>query len=99
MVIASDHKYFVSAYTAYLAFAIRFDQSKALLSFVVSPLVALMKDQVDSFSKRGVSAALVSSDYDAESEEMKTGVIEGRYLLVFISPEQLIGNKLMYALK
>ena len=52
-----------------------------------------MKDQVDSFRKRGVSAALVSSDCDAESEEMKTGVIEGRYELVSISPEQLIGNK------
>ena len=54
---------------------------------VASPLSALMKNQVDSFRKQGVSAGLVTSDCD---EQMKTGVIEGRYQLVFISPEQLI---------
>ena len=54
---------------------------------VVSPLIALMKDQVQSFRKRGVSAVYVSSDGDPECEDMKTGVLEGRYQLVFISPE------------
>ena len=57
---------------------------------VVSPLTALMKDQVESFKKRGVSCAMVTSDSDAESERMKSG---GRYQLVFISPEQLIGRE------
>ena len=60
---------------------------------VVSPLIALMKDQVQSFRKRGVSAVYVSSDGDPECEDMKTGVLEGRYQLVFISPEQLIENR------
>lgn len=62
-------------------------QIEGSIVMVVSPLSALMKDQVDSFRKRGVSAGLVTSDCD---EQMKTGVIEGRYQLVFISPEQLI---------
>ena len=44
---------------------------------VVSPLIALMKDQVQSFRKRGVSAVYVSSDGDPECEDMKTGVLEG----------------------
>ena len=60
---------------------------------VVSPLVALMKDQVESFKKRGVSAAIVTSESDAESESIKSGVLEGRYQLVFISPEQLIAKE------
>ena len=66
---------------------------KGSIVVVVSPLSALMKDQVASFEKRGISAALVTSDCDTESEKMKTGVVEGRYPLVFISPEQLIGRE------
>ena len=54
---------------------------------VVSPLSAIMKDQVESFGRRGISAASVTS---ACCEKTKTGVVEGRYQLVFISPEQLI---------
>ena len=34
----------------------------------------------------------VTSESDAISESMKSGVVEGRYQLVFISPEQLIGR-------
>lgn len=60
------------------------------IAVVVSPLLALMKDQVESFKKRGISAAIVTSESDAESERIKSGVLEGRYQLVFISPEQLI---------
>ena len=54
---------------------------------IVSPLSALMKDQVESFGKRDISAASVMSDC---CEKTKTGVVEGRYQLVLISPEQLI---------
>ena len=35
----------------------------------------------------------MTSDGDAESEDMKASVLEGKYQLVFISPEQLIENK------
>jgi superfamily II DNA helicase RecQ len=59
---------------------------------VVSPLIALMKDQVQSFRKRGISAAYVTSDGDVECEDMKAGVLEGKYQLVFIRPEQLIDS-------
>ena len=60
---------------------------------VVSPLSALMKDQVECFKKRGVSVAMVTSESDAESVRMKSGVLEGKYQLVFISPELLIGKE------
>ena len=68
-------------------------QTQGSIVLVVSPLVALMKDQVETFRKRGVSATYVTSDSDAECEKMKAGVSEGRYQLVFISPEQLIENR------
>ena len=64
-------------------------QVKGSIVIVVSPLLALMKDQVDSFVKRGVSSAYVSSDQDKQCVD---NVIEGKYQLVYISPEQLIGN-------
>ena len=60
---------------------------------IVSPLIALMKDQVQSFRKGGVSTAYVTSDGDVEYEDMKAGILEGKYQLVFISPEQLINNR------
>ena len=68
-------------------------QSQGSIAIVVSPLLALMKDQVESLRRRGVSAAYVASGGDAACEEMKAGVVKGKYQLVFISPEQLIENK------
>jgi superfamily II DNA helicase RecQ len=59
---------------------------------VVSPLIALMKDQVQSFRKRDISAAYVTSDGDVECNDMKAGFLEGKYQLVFISPERLTDN-------
>ena len=52
-----------------------------------------MKDRVEYLRRRGVSAVYVASGGDAECEEMKTGVVKGKYQLVFISLEQLIENK------
>lgn len=54
---------------------------------VVSPLLALMKDQVAVYSSRGLAAAYVSSE--PENRLMRQGVLEGLYQLVYISPELL----------
>ena len=51
---------------------------------VVSPLVALMKDQVRAITERNVKSVFVG-DVDDEVE-----VCEGKYLLVFISLESLL---------
>ena len=45
-----------------------------------------------SFSAKGLSVAFVSG-YDSESEHMKAGVKDGRYQLVFYTPELLVGNR------
>ena len=74
--------------------------TQGLIVPIVSLLLALIKDQVHSFRKRGVSAAYVTSDHaDAESENMKAGILEGKYQLVFISPEQLIENDFVVCAK
>lgn len=58
---------------------------KEAIAIVVSPLMALMKDQVQAFQSKGVSAGMVSR----ESEE---DILGGKLSLVFISPETLLTN-------
>ena len=56
---------------------------------VVSPLIALMKDQVDSFKKKGIRSVYVSPT----DEEAKLSVLSGEFQLVYISPETLITDR------
>lgn len=57
---------------------------------VVSPLIALMKEHVASFSSRGISAAYVSDKDDRDlTKEARRGIEKGQYQLVFFSPEAL----------
>ncbi|MFP4687970.1 MAG: RecQ family ATP-dependent DNA helicase [bacterium] len=60
------------------------------LSLVISPLISLMKDQVDKLKTIGVSAAAINSSFSAK-EQMKTiaAMQEGDYNLVYIAPERL----------
>jgi ATP-dependent DNA helicase RecQ len=57
---------------------------------VVSPLIALMKDQVDSLRAIGVSAAALNSSLDAdESREVVQALHDRQIRLLFVSPERL----------
>ena len=55
---------------------------------VVSPLIALMKDQVAAITGLGLSAALVS-DRESTSATVRAGIKGGDYQVVFVSPESL----------
>ncbi len=58
---------------------------------VVSPLIALMKDQVDGLRACGYpAAALHGGTTPEERREIETGLGEGRYRLVFVAPERLL---------
>lgn len=58
-------------------------------ALVVSPLVALMKDQVDSLQARGVSATFINSSIDdAEKARRLDGVRRGQFKLVYVAPER-----------
>src|SRR5438067_11212330 len=57
---------------------------------VVSPLISLMKDQVDALQRYGVPAIQIdSSQSDREQFAYKMDIRQGGVRLVFISPERL----------
>lgn len=57
---------------------------------VVSPLIALMRDQVDQLKKRGIpAAALTSGLFREEVETILENFVNGVYKLLYISPERL----------
>jgi ATP-dependent DNA helicase RecQ len=63
------------------------------LALVVSPLISLMKDQVDTLVGNGVPAALYNSSLaPGEKAEVITGLRQGRYRLLYVSPERLVGD-------
>src|SRR5258708_14912261 len=58
-------------------------------TLVVSPLIALMKDQVDALLERGLRATLLNSSLDPA--EQRAGILEieaGQYDLVYVAPER-----------
>ncbi|MYD93739.1 MAG: DNA helicase RecQ [Chloroflexi bacterium] len=60
------------------------------LTLVVSPLIALMKDQVDALRANGVAAAFVNSTVPAqEARQVLTDARAGRLKLLYIAPERL----------
>jgi ATP-dependent DNA helicase RecQ len=60
------------------------------LTMVVSPLIALMKDQVDRLTQRGVPATFINSSLDrAEDSERLRQAFAGTYRLLFLAPERL----------
>jgi ATP-dependent DNA helicase RecQ len=61
------------------------------LAVVVSPLIALMKDQVDGLREAGVSAAFLNSSQTArERAEVFAGLAARRYHLLYVAPERLV---------
>lgn len=63
--------------------------SKKSIVLVVSPLVALMRDQVASITAMGVAATHIS-DKEATDAQIKQAIKNGEFQVVFISPEALL---------
>ena len=60
---------------------------------VVSPLISLMKDQVEAICANGISAgALNSSNDETENAALRRACTEGRLKLLYISPEKLLAE-------
>jgi len=63
------------------------------LAVVVSPLISLMKDQVDTLVGNGVAAACFNSSLPADQKSsVLAGLRAGRYRLLYLSPERLVGE-------
>ena len=59
-------------------------------ALVVSPLIALMHDQVQALERRGLAATYLSSTLDGdELHRRMRGVAQGQYKLVYAAPERL----------
>jgi ATP-dependent DNA helicase RecQ len=64
------------------------------LTLVVSPLLALMKDQVEQLTGRGIAAARLDSTQSAEeSRNVMQQVREGKCKLLFVAPERFFNER------
>ena len=59
------------------------------LTVVLSPLIALMKDQVDGLVRRGISATFVNSSLDRQQRETRYQQLrDGQFDLLYVTPER-----------
>jgi len=69
------------------------------LTLVVSPLIALMKDQVDALIERGLRATLLNSTLDPSEQYARLAEIEaGQYNLVYVAPERFRSHRFVEAM-
>lgn len=60
------------------------------LTIVISPLIALMKDQVDGLNRQGISAAYINSSVDPQAiNDIFQRLSRGEIRLLYIAPERL----------
>ena len=70
------------------------------VTLVISPLIALMKDQVDALRGRGIPAVALTSAADAEEQrEMLDGIRAGIYTLIYVAPERFRSPRFIDALR
>jgi len=59
------------------------------LAVVISPLIALMKDQVDALKRRGIDAAYINSSLGREKREARYAALRnGSYRIIYVTPER-----------
>ena len=69
------------------------------LTLVVSPLIALMKDQVDQLTASGISATFLNSTLDPEETRQRLAAIRaGETKLVYLAPERLMSGDFLSTL-
>lgn len=72
---------------------------RAGVCLVVSPLIALMKDQVDALVARGIPATMINSSLSfPEQRERLEGMKRGAFKLVYVAPERFGHEGFMHAL-
>jgi ATP-dependent DNA helicase RecQ len=70
------------------------------LTLVVSPLIALMKDQVDALERRGIAATYINSTLPVSEQNARLQrLTQGAYRLVYVAPERLRSVPLLNALQ
>lgn len=60
------------------------------LTIVISPLIALMKDQVHNLTERGIAATAINSSLGAQEIDRRLqGVMDGKYKFLYLAPERI----------
>lgn len=69
------------------------------VTLVVSPLIALMRDQVEALKGKSVSATFINSSVPGKEVKSRTeGMVRGEYKLVYIAPERMHSDYFMDSL-
>jgi ATP-dependent DNA helicase RecQ len=69
------------------------------VTIVISPLIALMKDQVDSLNAIDIPATFINSSLSPDEQQNRLAMMAaGQYKLVYIAPERLRSNAFMRAI-
>jgi ATP-dependent DNA helicase RecQ len=69
------------------------------LTLVVSPLIALMKDQIDALERRGIAARRLDSSLGADAyRRVMNDVREGRVRLLYVAPERFANERFRNAI-
>ena len=60
------------------------------LTIVISPLISLMKDQVDSLTTMGIEASYINSSLSSEDyNQILENIVNDKYKIVYVAPERL----------
>jgi ATP-dependent DNA helicase RecQ len=66
------------------------------VSLIISPLIALMKDQVDALRAKGISAAFLNSTLSAEELGSRLAEVrQGKFKMVYLAPERLASSNFL----
>ena len=69
-------------------------------ALVISPLIALMKDQVDRLQSRGIAATFINSSLAGEEQARRmTQLAAGHWSLIYVAPERLRNQAFLNALR
>lgn len=66
------------------------------VGIIISPLIALMQDQVDALQQLGIQAAFLNSSMDGEAQhKTEQLLLKGEIDLLYVAPERLMTNKML----
>ncbi|WP_066889195.1 DNA helicase RecQ [Clostridium nigeriense] len=64
------------------------------ITIVISPLISLMKDQVDTLNLMGINSAFLNSSLSTyEFNEVINGIVNNKYKIIYVAPERLHSNE------
>ena len=70
------------------------------MTLVVSPLIALMKDQIDRLRSRGIAAERLDSTLSAEDNRRIMGAVRsGELRLLYVAPERFVNERFREAIQ